>query len=50
MRDVDLGFGPDFKLSFSPKDHQGFAKMRFVQVRGGKPVHFTDWKSVLPKP
>jgi len=48
MKDVDLGFGPGYSVSFSPENHQGFKKVLFTVVRKGKSTPFTDWKTVAP--
>ncbi|MBI3550177.1 MAG: ABC transporter substrate-binding protein [Elusimicrobia bacterium] len=46
MRDVDLGFGPEFKVTFTPTNHQGFSNTQYMVIKGGKPVLFTDWKTL----
>ncbi|HET9408411.1 MAG TPA: ABC transporter substrate-binding protein [Candidatus Sulfotelmatobacter sp.] len=38
MHDVDLGLGPDLKLSFSPSDHKGFHTVFATLVHGGVAV------------
>ena len=49
LRDVDMGLGPQLKLDYSPKDHQGFTHVIPTVVRGGRAVPFTDWLIAAPK-
>jgi branched-chain amino acid transport system substrate-binding protein len=49
LKDVDLGLGPQLKLSYSAHDHKGFNSVIPTVVRGGRAVPFTDWSTVLSK-
>jgi len=49
MHNVDLGLGPELKLSYSAKSHKGFDHVIPTIVRGGKAVPFTDWSIVVQK-
>ena len=49
IHDLDLGLGPELKLSYSAKDHKGFDHVIPTVVRGGRAVPFTDWSTVSPK-
>lgn len=49
IRDLDLGLGPQLKLSYSAKDHRGFEHVIPTVIRGGRAVPFTDWSTVKPK-
>jgi ABC-type branched-subunit amino acid transport system substrate-binding protein len=49
LHDVDMGLGPQLKLGYSPKDHQGFTHVIPTVVRGGRAVPFTDWSIAAPK-
>lgn len=46
MKDVDLGFGPKFKVTFGPDDHQAFQEIYPTVVRNGKPVLIDDWSKI----
>ncbi len=49
IHDLDLGLGPQLKLTYSTKNHQGFDHVIPTVVRGGRAVPFTDWANVSPK-
>jgi len=46
MHDEDIGLGPDYRISFSSSDHQGFSHEGFSIVRGGESVPLTDWSGL----
>lgn len=46
IHDLDVGLGPQLKLDYSPKDHQGFDHVIPSVVRGGRAVPFSDWSIV----
>jgi len=46
MGNVDLGFGPEFRVSYGPTDHQAFSAIYPTIVKGGKPVHVSDWRKL----
>ena len=46
MHDVDLGFGPQLKLDYSPKDHKGLDHVIPTVIRSGRAVPFTDWTAI----
>ena len=50
IHNLDMGLGPNLKLSFSSRNHKGFANVYATVVRNGMAVPFTDWKYVKPKP
>jgi len=47
MNGVDIGLGPGTNLEFSAHRHKGLSRVYPTVVRGGKPVVFSDWESVL---
>jgi ABC-type branched-subunit amino acid transport system substrate-binding protein len=47
MNGVDIGLGPGASLEFSAHRHKGLSRVYPTVVRGGKPVVFSDWESVL---
>ncbi|HVH71446.1 MAG TPA: ABC transporter substrate-binding protein [Candidatus Dormibacteraeota bacterium] len=49
LHDLDIGLGPQLKLDYGPKDHQGFDHVIPTVVRGGRAVPFTDWSTAAPK-
>lgn len=49
LRDLDIGLGPQLKLDYGPKDHQGLDRVIPTVVRGGRAVPFTDWSTAAPK-
>ena len=49
LHEVDLGLGPQLKLSYSAKNHKGFDHVIPTVVRGGRAVPFTDWSIVAAK-
>jgi branched-chain amino acid transport system substrate-binding protein len=49
IHEMDLGFGPQLKLDYSPRDHKGFDHVIPTVVRGGRAVPFTDWSTVVSK-
>ena len=46
IHEEDLGLGPQLKLDYSAKYHQGFDHVIPTVVRGGRAVPFTDWSTV----
>lgn len=46
IHQMDLGLGPELKLDYSAKDHQGFSHVIPTVVRGGRAVPFRDWSTV----
>ena len=42
---MDVGLGK-LVLDYGPEDHKGFDTVYSTVVKGGKPVVFTDWKTV----
>jgi len=49
IHEVDLGLGPQLKLTYSSKEHKGFDHVIPTVVRGGRAVPFTDWSTAAPK-
>ena len=49
LHDLDFGLGPQLKLDYGPKDHQGLDRVIPTVVRGGRAVPFTDWSAAAPK-
>jgi len=49
IHEMDLGLGPQLKLNYSAKYHQGFDHVIPTVVRGGRAVPFTDWSTVILK-
>ena len=49
IHDLDLGLGPQLKLSYSAKEHNGFDHVLPTVVRGGRAVPFTDWSTAAPR-
>jgi len=49
MHDVDMGLGPELKLSYSARSHKGFDHVIPTVIRGGRAVPFTDWSVVAQK-
>jgi hypothetical protein len=49
IHEFDLGLGPQFKLDYSARDHQGFDHVLPTVVRGGRAMPFTDWSTTAPK-
>ncbi len=43
---MDIGLGPGLLLDYGSNDHKGFSRVYTTVVRGGKPVIFTDWKTL----
>jgi branched-chain amino acid transport system substrate-binding protein len=46
INDLDVGLGPDYKVTYGPKDHQAFSKFYFSVIKGGKAQVFKDWKTL----
>ncbi len=46
IQDLDIGLGPQLKLTYGPRDHKGFDKVYYTVVRNGQPIVFTDWKDL----
>jgi ABC-type branched-subunit amino acid transport system substrate-binding protein len=49
LHDKDMGLGPELKLDYSPKNHEGFIHVIPTVIRGGTAVPFTDWSIIKPK-
>ncbi len=47
MSDVDVGLGPDFKVTYGPQDHEAFHTVAFSTIKGGKVIPMKDWKADL---
>jgi branched-chain amino acid transport system substrate-binding protein len=43
IKDLDIGLGPQLKLTYGPQDHKGFDTVYYTVVRDGQAVVFTDW-------
>ena len=43
---MDVGLGSSFVLDYGPGDHKGFDRVYDTIVRDGKPVIFTNWKTL----
>lgn len=43
LRNADIGLGPDYAVSFSSANHQGFSHEDFSVVRNGESVPLNDW-------
>jgi branched-chain amino acid transport system substrate-binding protein len=46
IKDLDIGLGPQLRLTFGPQDHKGFDTVYYTVVRQGQPVVSTDWKEL----
>jgi ABC-type branched-subunit amino acid transport system substrate-binding protein len=46
IRDLDMGLGPQLKVTYGPKDHKAFDTVYHTVVRDGQPVVFRDWKTI----
>jgi ABC-type branched-subunit amino acid transport system substrate-binding protein len=46
MSDVDLGFGPEFRVSYGPADHSAFSSIYPTVVKDGKAVPIDDWNKL----
>ena len=49
LHDLDLGLGPQLKLSYSAKEHKGLTHVLPTVIRGGRAVPFADWSTAAPK-
>lgn len=49
LHDVDMGLGPQLRLTYSSHHHKGFDHVIPTVVRGGRAVPFTDWSMVGSK-
>jgi len=49
LKDVDLGIGPDGKISYSKDDHEGLKKPYAFVIHNGKQVPLEDWKTQIKK-
>jgi len=49
LKDLDMGLGPQLKLSYSARDHKGLHNVIPTVVRGGRAVPFTDWSTAISK-
>jgi branched-chain amino acid transport system substrate-binding protein len=43
IKALDIGLGPQLKLTYGPQDHKGFDTVYYTVVRDGQAVVFTDW-------
>jgi branched-chain amino acid transport system substrate-binding protein len=43
---LDIGLGPQLKLTYGPQDHKGFDSVSYTVVRQGYAVTFSDWKGL----
>jgi branched-chain amino acid transport system substrate-binding protein len=43
IKDLDIGLGPQLKLTYGPQDHKGFDTVYYTVVRDGQAGVFTDW-------
>ena len=46
IKDLDIGLGPQLRLTFGPQDHKGFDMVYSTVIRQGQPVVLTDWKEL----
>jgi len=46
IHNLDVGLGPAMTLGYSPKDHLGFHKVFFGQVKNGEVIKFDEWKKL----
>jgi ABC-type branched-subunit amino acid transport system substrate-binding protein len=46
IKDFDVGLGPEYKMSYGPKDHQAFKTFYFSIIKNGKAQVFKDWKTL----
>lgn len=46
LADLDLGFGPQWRIGYSAADHKGFNTVLHTVLRGGKAVPVSDWKKL----
>jgi ABC-type branched-subunit amino acid transport system substrate-binding protein len=47
---LDIGLGPQLKLTYGPRDHKGFDSVYYSVVRQGYAVTFSDWKDLKRAP
>lgn len=50
IKNLDMGLGPQLKLTYGSDDHKGFDTVYSTAVRGGRAVAFTDWKELRKTP
>jgi branched-chain amino acid transport system substrate-binding protein len=43
IKDLDIGLGPQLKLTYGPQDHKGFDTVYYTVVHDDQAVVFTDW-------
>jgi ABC-type branched-subunit amino acid transport system substrate-binding protein len=43
---LDIGLGPQLKLTYGPGDHKGFDSVYYSVVRQGYAVSFSSWKDL----
>jgi branched-chain amino acid transport system substrate-binding protein len=46
IKDLDIGLGPQLKLTYGPQDHKGFETVYDTMVRAGQAAVFADWKEL----
>lgn len=46
IHNLDVGLGPRLVVSYSATEHKGFKQVYATLVKDGKPVVFTDWKTM----
>ena len=46
IRDLDIGLGPQLKLSYGPRNHKGFSSVYYTLVRDGRDTVFADWREL----
>ena len=46
IRDLDIGLGPQLKLSYGPRNHKGFSSVYYTLVRDGRATVFADWREL----
>ena len=47
---LDIGLGPQLKLTYGPRDHKGFDGVYYSVVRQGYAVSFSNWKDLKLAP
>lgn len=46
IQDLDLGLGPQVRLSYAPEDHKGLDAVYYTVVKGEQAVPFADWNDL----
>ena len=47
MSDLDVGLGPEFHVTYGPKDHEAFHTVAFSTIKSGKVIPIKSWRSDL---